>query len=55
MMSPATTLLQCWSTLRQFSGPVQDKVEKEETLNDGKCFLNNGFHETIREKKIKFL
>jgi hypothetical protein len=30
MMSPATTLLQCWTTLRRFSGPVQDKEEEEE-------------------------
>jgi hypothetical protein len=30
MMSPATTLLQCWTTLRRFSGPVQDKKEEEE-------------------------
>jgi hypothetical protein len=29
MMSPATTLLQCWTTLRRFSGPVQDKEEEE--------------------------
>jgi hypothetical protein len=34
MMSPATALLQCWTTLRRFSGPVQDKEEEEEEVKE---------------------
>jgi hypothetical protein len=37
MMSPATTLLKCWTTLRRFSCPVQDKEEEEE---DAHCSLD---------------